>query len=98
MQRKGPVDTKKSYTLGYIDFQKKIICIDIYTAKKRSPKKVSSILNVLAHEIAHMQKPPYRQLYRGKWITRQHYPAFYKQCSKNLKIIKKDFILCRFFD
>lgn len=89
MQRRVPVNVKK-ITLGYLNFQKKIICIDIFTPKRRQPKSINSILRILAHEIAHIQKPPYYQKYRGKLIIRQHYPAFYKQVNKNIKKIKKD--------
>jgi len=92
-QGRGVLNLKKSYTLAYTDIAKKTITIDIYTPRHRKPKAIKSILNILAHEIAHHQKPPYRQLYRGKWITRQHYPAFYSQVNKNIAKINKDKIL-----
>ncbi|OGF30470.1 hypothetical protein A2533_01945 [Candidatus Falkowbacteria bacterium RIFOXYD2_FULL_35_9] len=83
--------------LGYINFQKQIIALDIYTPKKRQAKSINSLLRTIAHEIAHIQKPPYRQRYRGRYITRQHYPVFYKQCDKNIEKIKKDPYLKQYF-
>ena len=90
---KGTLNLKKSYTLAHTNLKTKTITIDIYTPRHRRPKSIKSILNILAHEIAHHQKLPYRQLYRGKWIVRQHYPAFYKQCNKNYKKMLKNKIL-----
>lgn len=93
---KGTLNLKKSYTLAYTNLKTKTITIDIYTPRHRRPKSIKSILNILAHEIAHHQKMPYRQLYRGKWIVRQHYPAFYKQCTKNYDKMLKDKILSEY--
>ena len=93
MQRKAPVGAVRSYTVGYSRLDKKMVCVDIYTAKKREPKKMSAILSIVAHELAHFQKPPYRQRYRGKWITRAHFPKFYKQVAKNIEKFKKDGVL-----
>jgi len=90
MRRIREINTKKSYVVGRINLKTKTITLDLYTAKKREPKKIASILRVLAHEIAHIQKPPYYQRYRGKIIMRQHYPRFYKQVNKNIEIMKKD--------
>lgn len=97
---RGVLNLKKSYTLAHTNLAKKSITIDIYTPRFRKPKSIKSILNILAHEIAHHQKPPYRQWYRparrslggggGKWIIRQHFPAFYKQVNKNISKIMKD--------
>lgn len=95
-QGRGTLNLKKSYTLAHTNLKTKTITVDIYTPRHRKPKSIKSILNILAHEIAHHQKMPYRQLYRGKWITRQHYPAFYKQCNKNIQKIRKDKILSQF--
>ncbi len=90
---KGVLNLKKTYTLAYTNLKTKTITIDIYTPRHRKPKSIKSILNILAHEIAHHQKMPYRQFYKGKWIIRQHYPAFYNQVNKNIKKIQKDEIL-----
>ena len=95
-QGKGTLDLKKSYTLAHTNLKTKTITIDIYTPRHRRPKSIKSILNILAHEIAHHQKLPYRQFYQGKWIVRQHYPAFYKQCTKNYKKMIKDKILAQY--
>ena len=95
--RVAPVNTAKDYSLGYTDLNKRIITIDILTPKKRKPKRANGILRVLAHEIAHLQKPPYRQRHRGRIITRMHFPKFYKQVNKNIAKIKKDTLLGQFF-
>ncbi|PIR94594.1 hypothetical protein COT97_00380 [Candidatus Falkowbacteria bacterium CG10_big_fil_rev_8_21_14_0_10_39_11] len=79
-----------SLTLGYINFKKKIIALDIFTPKTHKPKSINSLLRTLAHEIAHIQKPPYYQRYKGRNIVRQHFPAFYNQVDKNIVKIKKD--------
>lgn len=89
MKRRGEKSNKR-YILGYINLKTKVITLDIYTPKTLKPKSLNSLIRTLAHEIAHIQKPPYRQLYKGKIINRQHYPAFYKQIEKNIAKIKKD--------
>ncbi len=90
----------KSYTLGYTDLNSKLVVVDIYTQKLKKPKKYSSILSVIAHELAHHQKKPYRQfdLRRRRWINRIHYPQFYKQVNKNIAKFKKDKMLKQFYD
>lgn len=93
---KGTLNLKKSYTLAYTNLKTKTITIDIYTPRHRQPKAIKSILNILAHEIAHHQKMPYRQFHRGKWIIRQHFPAFYKQCTKNYEKMMKDKVLLQY--
>jgi len=90
MNRQAPINTTKNYSLGYTNLKTKLIAIDIYTPKKRQPKSINSILRILAHEIAHHQKKPYKQLFKGKWINRSHYPLFYKQVNKNIEKFKKD--------
>jgi len=92
-QGRGKLNLKKSYTLAHTNLKNKIITIDIYTPRFRKPKAIKSILNILAHEIAHHQKPPYRQHYRGRWIIRQHYPGFYKQVTRNINKMRKDKII-----
>ncbi len=92
MQRKTS-KSNKSYTLGYINLQTKTIVLDIYSPKTLKPKSLNGLIRTLAHEIAHLQKPPYRQRYKGRWIARQHYPEFYKQTEKNINKIKADPIL-----
>jgi len=89
----------KSYTLGYTDLNSKLVVIDIYTQKLKKPKKYSSILAVIAHELAHHQKRPYREYQRAKkrWINRIHYPDFYKQVNKNIDKFKKDKVLRQFY-
>ncbi len=92
MRRQGS-KSNENYTLGYIDLRKRIICLDIITPKTLKPKSLNGLIRTLAHEIAHLQKPPYRERYKRRWITRQHYPEFYKQVEKNITKIKKDPIL-----
>jgi hypothetical protein len=97
MKRKAPINTAKNYSVGYTNLRTKLIAIDIFTPKKRQPKSINSILRILAHEIAHHQKKPYKQLFRLKWINRSHYPAFYKQVNKNIAKFKKDKELKQYF-
>lgn len=98
MQRTQPVKKNASYVEGHTSLHSGVVTIDIYTARLRKPKKISAILAVLAHEIAHHQKPPYRQRYRGRWITRAHYPQFYKQVNKNIAKFKKDKVLGKYYE
>ena len=83
----------KNYKLGYTNLRSKLVVVDIYTQKLKKPKKYSSILAVIAHELAHHQKKPYRQLYKFRWINRIHYPKFYEQVAKNIGKFKKDGVL-----
>lgn len=95
--RTAPVNTAKDYSLGYTDIEKREVTIDIFTPRRRSSKSSNAILRVIAHELAHIQKPPYRERYRGKWITRMHFPKFYKQVNKNVEVFKKDKELQQYF-
>lgn len=98
MKRKNPIkDIKKSFRIAYINLKTKKLVLDLYTPRTRKSKKPSVILRTLAHEFAHYQKPPYRQIWRGKIINRSHYPKFYKQVNKNIERFKKDKILSQFF-
>ena len=99
MQRQKPVGKNvRNFRLAYTNLQTGLICIDILTPRKRQPKKPSAILRVLAHEIAHHQKPPFRQRFKGRIINRQHYPSFYNQVNKNIAKIKKDPLLGQYFE
>lgn len=89
MKRQGS-KSNKNYVLGYINLQKKIIVLDVYTPKTLKPKSLNGLIRTLAHEIAHLQKPPYRERYKGRWIIRQHYPEFYTQVERNIKKIRTD--------
>ena len=96
--RKMPVRKNvRSFCLAYTNLKTCLITIDIFTPRKRQPKKPSAILRIIAHEIAHYQKPPYRQKFRGRIINRQHYPAFYKQVNRNIEKIKEHAILNKYF-
>ncbi|OIO15964.1 hypothetical protein COT27_01885 [Candidatus Kuenenbacteria bacterium CG08_land_8_20_14_0_20_37_23] len=94
---RGVLNLKRSYRLAHTSLKNKTITVDIYTPRFRKPKSIRSILNILAHEIAHHQKLPFRQRFRGRIITRQHYPAFYEQVNKNIEKIKRDEILKEYF-
>ncbi|MBU0731823.1 hypothetical protein KKC88_03005 [Patescibacteria group bacterium] len=96
MQRKA-LKNPKSCTLGYINFKTRKIVIDVFTPARAQPKAYPSIMATLAHEVAHIQKPPYRSRYKGHMINRQHYPAFYKQVTRNVKKLKKDKELKEYF-
>jgi hypothetical protein len=96
-QGRGVLNLKRGYNLAHANLKNRIITIDIYTPKFRRPKAINSILRILAHEIAHFQKPPYRQRFRGRMIIRQHYPLFYKQVNRNIAKIKKYKLLGKYF-
>lgn len=97
--RTAPVsNVKRAYRLGHTNIKTKTVTVDIYTARLRKQKKMSAILGVIAHELAHHQKSPYRERYRGRWINRIHYPAFYRQVKKNMEKFKKDEKLRNYFD
>lgn len=89
----------KVYKLGYTNLDSKLVVIDIYTQKTKRPKKYSSIMAVIAHELAHHQKRPYRQfdLLRGRWINRIHYPEFYATVNHNITLFKEDAFLRQFY-
>ncbi len=88
----------RNYKLGYTNLKSKLVVIDIYTQKTKKQKKYSSILAVIAHELAHHQKKPYRQFYKFRWINRIHYPEFYERVTKNIEKFKKDALLKRFYE
>jgi len=88
----------RNYRLGYTNLKSKLVVVDIYTRKLKKPKKYSSILAVIAHELAHHQKKPFRQFYMFRWINRIHYPEFYKQVNENIERFKKDEVLGRFYE
>lgn len=98
MRRNGPVKKGAGYVEGHTSIGGRHIVIDVYTPRRRNPKKISAILAVLAHEIAHHQKPPYLQRYKGRIITRMHYPQFYKQVTKNIAKFKKDKELGKYYE
>ncbi|MFH0779550.1 MAG: hypothetical protein V1928_01700 [Parcubacteria group bacterium] len=97
IKRKGKI-TKGRYLKGYINLRKRIIGLDIYTPKKMEPKSFNGLIRTICHEVAHLQKLPYKQYYKRHWIIRQHYPAFYKQIERNINKIKKDATLGAHFE
>lgn len=97
-RRNNHVNTQRGFVIGRTNLKTGLITIDIQTPKLRQPKKIASILRTLCHEVAHYQKRPYRQYFKGRWIIRRHYPGFYKQVKKNVEKLKKDDILCKYFN
>ena len=91
------LENNKRFSLGRTRLADKEIFIDIYTPRLRKPKSPNGILRIMAHELAHHQKTPYKQWYKGHWIVRAHYPRFYKQVNKNVEKFKKDEVLGRYF-
>lgn len=98
MQRRSAVKTTKGLRLASTNLSNRKIILDFYTPKKRLPKSYNSILRIIAHELAHHQKPPYRTIYKGHLINRMHYPAFYRETNKIIKKFKKDEILGQYFE
>ncbi|MFH1745294.1 MAG: hypothetical protein ABH881_03975 [bacterium] len=88
-KKEDRVNTKRGFVIGRTNLKTGLISIDIFTPKRREPKKISAILRTLCHEVAHHQKKPYRQRYRGRIINRIHYPIFYRQVSRNIDKLKK---------
>ena len=95
--RTAPVNTAKSYSEAYTDIKKREITIDIFTPRRRSPRSSNGILRLIAHEVAHIQKPPYKERYKGRWINRIHFPKFYDQVNKNVEKFKKDKEFTKYF-
>ncbi len=97
IRKNNHVNTGHGYIIGRTNLKTGLITIDIFTPKFRKPKAIASILRILAHEIAHHQKPPYRSRYKGRMIIRRHYPIFYRQVKRNIRAFTKDKILKRYF-
>jgi len=97
MVRRTIINTKKTYVIGRTSLKTGLITIDIFTPTKREPKKISSVLRTLCHEVAHHQKPPFRQFFRWRWIIRQHYPEFYQQVNINIEVLKNHNELKKYF-
>jgi hypothetical protein len=98
MRRKTRVNPRRGFVIGRTNLKTKLITIDIFTPINREPKKISSILRTLAHEVAHHQKPPFRQFYKLRWINRQHYPEFYAQVKDNIERLRGDKRVGGYFD
>lgn len=89
--------SKNRYVMGSINLKNKIIKLKIFTPKTGKPKSYGSLLRIIAHELAHYQRPPFRQFFKGHWINRQHYPEFYWQVNDNIAKLRRDKVLGRFF-
>ena len=89
--------SKNRYVLGSINLRSKIVKVKIYTPKLSKPKSYASILRVIAHALAHWQKPPFKQLFKGRWINRMHFPEFYEQVNENIEKFRKDKFLKQCF-
>jgi len=91
------IKPRARFVNGYINLKTKIIGLNIYTPKRLQPKSPNGLIRTICHEIAHLQKPPFRQRYRGHLIFRQHFPVFYRQVTRNVNKIKKDSLLRNYF-
>lgn len=96
IKRQGSKNTKR-FVKGYINLRTKVIGLDICTPKRLKPKSPNGLIRTICHEVAHLQKPPFRQRFRGHIITRQHFPVFYRQVTRNINKIKKDSLLRSYF-
>lgn len=87
-----------SITYGYTRLEENFIVVDLYTPKTMKPRKMDAILRVIAHELAHHQKPPryYRSWFKLKLIT--HHPSFWAQYKCNVANFRKDEILQQYFN
>jgi hypothetical protein len=85
------------FVKGYINLKTKVIGLDIYTPKRLKPKSANGLIRTICHEVAHLQKPPFRQRWRGHLIFRQHFPVFYRQVTRNINKMKKDAVLRHYF-
>ena len=88
-RRSQPGAALRSYKLGYIQLEKKMVTLELYTHKTRRPRGYGALLKTIAHELAHYQKPPFKQLHKGRWINRIHYPEFYQQVTENINLFKQ---------
>ena len=86
-----------SLTYGYTRPGENWVVIDLYTPKTMKPRKMDAILRVIAHELAHHQKPPryYRTWFKVKLLI--HHPPFWTQYKRNVAEFKKDEILQQYF-
>ncbi|KKU82334.1 MAG: hypothetical protein UY09_C0017G0012 [Parcubacteria group bacterium GW2011_GWA2_47_8] len=99
LRRKSPRGTVlRSYRLGYINLRKKVVTLEMYTYKERRPRSYPALLRTISHELAHVQRPPYRQFFKGRWINRIHYPEFYQQVKQNIVIFKQHPVLQPHFE
>jgi len=96
LRRQGIANAKR-FVKGYINLKTKVIGLDIYTPKRLKPKSPNGLIRTICHEVAHLQKPPFRQRFRGHNIFRQHFPVFYRQVTRNVNKVKKDKILNSYF-
>lgn len=87
----------RSVVYGYTRLDRKLITIDLYTPRTMKARKIDAILRVIAHELAHHQKPPrvYRQWFR--LVRMIHHPPFWTQYRRNVASMQKDGILGTYF-
>jgi len=87
----------RSLTYGYTKPGEKWVVIDLYTPKTMKPRKMDAIIRVIAHELAHHQKPPryYREWFTIKYMI--HHPPFWTQYKKNVAKLSCDEVLSTYF-
>ena len=88
----------RSLTYGYTKLGEKVVVVDLYTPRTMKPRKIDAIIRVIAHELAHHQKPPryYRQWFKPVYMV--HHPPFWTQYKKNVKQLSEDEILGIYFN
>lgn len=96
-RRKRGTGKFRSLTYGYTVPGEKWVTIDLYTPKTMKPRKLDAILRVIAHELAHHQKPPkyYRQWFKLVYMV--HHPPFWTQYKKNVAMLERDEVLSIYF-
>ncbi|MFA6504145.1 MAG: hypothetical protein WCT54_04435 [Patescibacteria group bacterium] len=74
----------RSIVYGYTRLDKKLVTIDLYTPRTMKTREMDAILRVVAHELAHHQKPP--RLYRSwfRLVRKIHHPPFWTQYRRNV--------------
>ncbi|MHB8830811.1 MAG: hypothetical protein ACYC44_01720 [Patescibacteria group bacterium] len=87
----------RSVVYGYTRLNQKLVTIDLYTPRTMKTRKIDAILRVIAHELAHHQKPPriYRQWFR--LVRMIHHPLFWTQYKRNVTKLQNDEILGQYF-
>ncbi len=96
-RRKRGTGKFRSITYGYTQPGENWVVIDLYTPRTMKPRKLDAIIRVIAHELAHHQKPPCVCLVGWKLKRLIHHPAFWKQYKKNVELLSQDVLLSQYF-
>lgn len=87
----------RSFAYGYTRIGQKSITVDLYTPKTMKPRHMDSILRVIAHELAHHQKPPRLYHHWFRLVRMIHHPPFWTQYKRNVEELEKDEVLRQYF-